>query len=148
MECCTFLDLRFLQFAKKLVLHPLELHALLLKLTDLISHFVSFHINFNSRILTLLLDEIVLLLQTLGLGLADLLLAELSIIVVLFAHSVQVVFNLFLLSPDFFNRCKFLVSEIFVSEEYLLLFFLFSLCHGLSFRFEPGLSLLLLPLLL
>lgn len=148
LEGCTFLDLRFLQFAKKLVLHLFEIHALLFKCTYLISHFGSFYVNFSSCICSLLLDEIVLLLQTLRLSLTDLLLAELSIIVVLFTHSVQIMFHMILLSSDFFNCCKLLVSEIFVSEEYLLLFLLFSLGHGLSFHFEPLLSLLLVPLLL
>lgn len=69
---------------------------------------------------SLLFDEVVLLLKTLRLGLSDLLLAELGIIVVLLAHPVQVMFNLFLLFSHLLNSCQLLVSKVFVSEKDLL----------------------------
>ena len=64
---------------------------------------------------SLLLDEIVLLLQTLTLSLPDLLLAELSVIEVFLPHAVQVMFNLIFLPSHFLDSRQLLVSEVFVS---------------------------------
>ena len=116
LEGCSFLHLGFLKFAKQFVLHSLQFHALLLKCADLISHFCSFDIHFMPGIGSLLLDEIVLLLQTLTLSLPDLLLAELSVIEVILPHAVQVMFNLFFLPSHFLDSRQLLVSEVFVSE--------------------------------
>ena len=116
LECCTFLNLGFLKFAKQLVFHSLELHTLLLEVWYLFGHFMSFLVHFMPGIGSLLLDEFVLLLQTLWLGLPDLLFAELSVIVIIFTHTVQVMFNLFLLSSHLLYCCQLLVSEVFISE--------------------------------
>ena len=138
LECCTFLDLGFLKFAKQLVLHSFELHALLLEIGDLISHFIGLYVYVMPSVLALLLDEIVLLCESLRLGFSYLLLAELSVIEIVLTHSVQVVFNLLLLSSHFLNGCQLLVSEVFVSEENLLFLLLFSLLHGFLLRFKAS----------
>ena len=130
LECCTFLDLGFLKFAKQLVLHSLELHALLLELRDLVRHFLSLHVYIMPGVCSLLLDEIVLLLKSLRFGFSYLLLAELSVIEVVLAHSIQVMFNLLLLSSHFLDGCQLLVSEVFVSEVDLLFLLRLSLLHG------------------
>ena len=135
LECCTFLDLSFLKFAKQLVLHSFELHALLFEITDLMSHFLSLYIYVVPSICSLLLDEIVLLLETLRLSFSYLLLAELSVIEVVLAHSVQVMFNLILLSSHFFDGCQLLVSEVFVSEVDLLFLLRLPLLHGFLLSF-------------
>lgn len=148
LERCTLLDLRLLQFAEQFVLEPLQLHALLLVRSDLIRHLLRFHVNFGPRHSSLLLNEVVLLLETLRLGFADLLLAELSIIEILLAHAVQVVFHLFLLAADLLDRGQLLVSEVFVAEKNLLLLLLFSFLHGFFLGFQPRLPLLFFFLLL
>ena len=79
---------------------------------------------------SLLLDEIVLLYETLRLSFPDLLLAELGVIVVVLPHTVQVMFNLFLLSAHFLDSSQLLVSEVFVSEVDLLFLLRLSLLHG------------------
>ena len=108
---------------------------------------MSFGINIKPGIRPLLLNEIVLLLETLRLCLPDLLLAELGIIVVVLAHSVQIMFDLFLLSTHLFNSGQLLVSEVFVSEVDLLLLLLLALSHCLLVSFSLCLTLLLLSLL-
>lgn len=100
-----------------------------------------------ARVGPLLLDEVVLLLQAHRFGLADLLLAELRLIIVLFSHSVQIVLNLVLLPADFLDGCQLLVPKVFVAVEHLLFFLRLSLGHGFLFRFEASLALLLFPLL-
>jgi len=97
-------------------------------------------------ICSLLLDEIVLFYHTLWLSFPDLLLAELGIIVVIFAHAIQVMFNLFLLSTNLFHSCHLLVSEVFVAVMNLLLLFLLPLLHCFLLLFNPCLALLLLSL--
>ena len=72
--------------------------------------------------ISLLLNEFVLLGQTLCLLLPDLLLAVLSLIVALFTHSIEVVLHLLFLSANLFDRGHLLIPEIFVSEVKLLLF--------------------------
>jgi len=96
---------------------------------------------------SLLFDEVVLLLKTLRLGLSDLLLAELGIIVVVFTHPIQVMFNLFLLFSHLLNSCQLLVSKVFVSEKYLLFLLCLTPLHRFFLRFKPCLALLLFPLL-
>ena len=99
------------------------------------SHFLSLYIYVVPSICSLLLDEIVLLLETLRLGFSYLLLAELSVIEVVLAHSVQVMFNLILLSSHFFDGCQLLVSEVFVSEVDLLFLLRLPLLHGFLLSF-------------
>ena len=146
LESCALLHLRLLKFAKQFVFHSFELHALLLELTNLISHLSSLHIHVVSGLGSLLLDEVVLLLQTLRLGFTDLLLAVLGIIVVVFTHSIQVMFNLFLLSSHFLNSCQLLVPEVFVSEMHLLFLLHLTLLHSLLLSFYTSLALLLFSL--
>ena len=116
------MHLRLLQFTQKLVLKTLELHALLLVFTDLICHLCRHSVDLVSGNISLLLNEFVLLSQTVCLLLPDLLLAVLSLIVALLTHSVEVVLHLLFLSTNLFDRGHLLIPEIFVAEVKLLLF--------------------------
>ena len=77
------------------------------------------------------LNEVVLLLQALRLLFANLLLTELSLVVVFLAHTIQVVFHLFLLPANLLNGCQLLSLEVAITEVNLLSLFLLTLAHGL-----------------
>ncbi len=133
-----------LQFAEQFVFKSLQVHALLLVVAYFFGHFLRLHVHILSRILTLLLNEIVLFCKTILLLLPNLLLAELCLIVILLAHAVQVMFHLFFLPSHFFNCCHLLISEVSVAEQDLLLLFFLSLASVLSILFFlllPGLLL-------
>ena len=113
----------------------------------MIGHLLRFHVDIVPRVGPLLLDEIVLLLQADRFGLSDLLLAELSLIIVLLSHTVQIVLNLVFLPADFLDGCQLLVPKVFVAEEHLLFLLLLSLSHGFLLGLEASLALLLFALL-
>ena len=93
------------------------------------------------------LDEIILFRQANRLLLANLLLAILSLVVALFTHTIQVVLHLLLLSAHLLNSSHLLLSEVLVTEVYLLLLPLTSLSCSLflSFLLGPLLFVFLLP---
>jgi hypothetical protein len=137
------LDLGLLQFAKQFVFKSLQIHALLLVLSDFRSHFMCLMVNLLAGILSLLFDKIILFGKTVSFLLTDLLLAELCLIVILFAHAIQVMFHRFFLPTHFLNSCHLLVPKVPVAEQDLLFLFLFSLASVFAI-----LLLLLLPSLL
>lgn len=108
---------------------------------------MSLQVNFLSGVLALSLDEVVLLLESLGFLVADLLLAVLGLVVVFFAHAVEVVLHLFFLATHFLNGCHLLVSEVPVPEQDLLLLLLLALASIFSILlfFVQTLLLLTLP---
>ena len=75
----------------------------------------------------LFLDELILLCQTLRTLLTDLLLAELCLVVVIFTHSIQIVFHHLFLAAHLLNSSHLLITEVSVAVGKLLLFFLASL---------------------
>jgi hypothetical protein len=92
-ESRTLLHLSLLKLAEELVFETFELHALLLVVLDLGKHLIRLVIDLLPRLHTLHLNEFVLLDEALSLLLADLLLAELRLIVVFLAHAIQVVLH-------------------------------------------------------
>ena len=143
LECRTLLDLRLLKFAKEFVLKSLQLEALLLEVIDFTGHVVSLHLDIISGLSPLILNEFILFGHALRLGLPDLLLTELSLIVVIFTHSVQVVLDLLLLSTNFLDRGHLLIDEVFVSDCELLFLFFLALALGHSLLLFLSLSILL-----
>jgi hypothetical protein len=102
---------------QKFIFHPLKIHRLLLVVSDLLSHVASLVLNIRACMGSLLLYKIVLLGQTVGLLLTDLLLAELRLVVVLFAHTVHVVFHCLLSPANLLNSLHLLLPKVLVSEE-------------------------------
>ena len=108
---------------------------------------MSLHIDFLSSCLTFLLDKFILFGETLGLLLSDLLLSELSMIVIFFTHTIQVMFHCFLLPTDFINSCELLLSEVLVSYKHLLLLFLSTFLLQCLLLLKSSLALSLIALL-
>ena len=77
---------------------------------------------------------------------SDLLLAILGLIVVFFAHAVQIVFHHLLLPAHLFHSCQLLVSKVPVPDHHLLLFLLASFTIRLLFCFLLGQAGLVLSL--
>ena len=148
LERRTLLDLSLLELAKEFIFEAFELHALLLVIGDLFLHVVGLLVDFLPRHGALHLNEVVLLGQAVGFLLANLLLAELGLVEVLFAHAVQVVLHLLFLSAHLLHSGHLLVSEVSVSEVDLLSFFLPAFASNFSVLLLLQLALLLLSLLL
>ena len=148
LERSTLLNLSLLKFAKQLVLEALKVHALLLVFGDLFCKMIGVIIYICASEVPLFLDELILLCQTLRTLLTDLLLAELRLVVVVFAHTVQIVFHHFLLAAHLLNCSHLLVTEVSVAVSKFLLLFLASLPSLLSvlFFFLQTLLLLSTPL--
>lgn len=147
LERRALLHLRLLQLAEELVLHALQVHALLLVVLNLFGQVVGLHVDLGARLRPLLANELVLPGHALLLLLADHLLAVLRVVVGGLAHAVQVVAHLLLLAPHLLHHLQLLVLVIFVSEQQLLLLLVLALALGLTLRFQP-LQLLRIVLLL
>ena len=104
---------------------------------------MSLHLDIISGLSPLILNEFILLGHPLRLSLSDLLLTELSLIVVIFTHSVQVVLDLLLLSSNFLDSGHLLIDEVFVTDCELLFLFFLALALGHSLLFFLSLSILL-----
>ena len=117
---------------QKFIFHPLKVHRLLLIVSDLPRHVVRLVFNVRACVGSLLLYKIVLLSQAVDLLLADLLLAELRLVVVLFTHTVHVVFHCLLSPANLLNCLHLLFPKVLVSEEKLLLLLVLALLHDLA----------------
>ena len=95
-----------------------------------------------SGLSTLILDEFILFGHALWLSFPDLLLTELSLIVLIFTHSIKVMLDLLLLSSNFFHSSHLLIHEVFVPDVNLLFLFLLSSTLGRSLCFSLSLFLL------
>ena len=98
--------------------------------------------NVLSGLSTLILNEFILFGHTLWLSFSNLLLTELSLIVLIFTHSIQIMLDLLLLSTNFFHSSHLLIYEVFVPDVDLLFLFLLSSKLGRSFCFSLSLFLL------
>ena len=98
--------------------------------------------NVLSGLSTLILDEIILFGHALWLSFPDLLLTELSLIVLIFTHSIQIMLDLLLLSTNFFHSSHLLIYEVFVPDVDLLFLFLLSSKLGRCFCISLSLFLL------
>lgn len=100
-------------------------------------------VDIHPRVFSLLLNELVLLCQTLLLLLTNLLLTILCLVEVFLAHSVQTVLHRVFLPANLLHNGHLLFAKVSVAEQKLLLLFLAS--SALYFLIS---LLLLLPLLL
>ena len=98
--------------------------------------------NVLSGLSTLILDEIILFGHALWLSFSDLLLTELSLIVLIFTHSIQIMLDLLLLSTNFFHSSHLLIDKVFVPDVHLLFLFLLSSTLGRSLCISLSLFLL------
>ena len=107
------------------------------------SHNMRLDIDFLASLGPFRFNEIILLLQTFILLLADLLLAELSLIEVIFTHAVQIVFNLIFLSTHLVDSSHLLISEVSVAVHDLCSLLFLTLQHSFFIGFRFSLTLLL-----
>lgn len=97
---------------------------------------------------SLLLDEFVLFGETVSLLAANLLLAELGIVVTIFSDSVQVVLHDLLMSANLIDNLQFLLSKVLVANIHLLLLSFPAFLHSHAILFGLLLAQLILSLLL
>jgi hypothetical protein len=88
---------------------------------------IGMSVHIRASKISLLFDEIILLRETHSTLLANLLLAELRIVIVFFAHAIQVMLHHLFLSANFLNSCHLLIAEVSVAISKLLLFLLTTL---------------------
>jgi hypothetical protein len=127
--------LRLLQFAQEFVFHTLQVHALFLVVGDLFGKLLRVLVDLRASKVSLLLNEVVLLDQAMGALFADLLLAELRLVVVLFSHAIQVVFHHLFLLAHFLDGRQLLVAEAPIAVHDLLLLLLATLACILTIIF-------------
>ena len=133
LESSPLLHLCILQLAEQLILKSLQLQALHFELAYLISHLMFVAINLRPCHFTLLTNKFILFSHTLQLGFADLLLAELGLVILIFTLTIECVLILIFMATNLFNSCQLLYPKVLVFIHLFLFFICFAFCQSNTF---------------
>ena len=113
----------------------------------MICHLSFVLLDLHSRSFTFLTNKFILFGQSLSFGLPNLLLAELGLVIVIFALTIQIVLNKIFLLTHLRNSRQLLVSIVCVLIYLLLSFCFFALLERRAFLIQSSLSVFLFPTL-